>query len=117
MTATQTIDCDGGPTVYALPDGRSIAVTDAGTMPDLDMPAAERIEQIPMMGPPQIVADNSADIDAAIEAYNDTRLVGPGPNCAVRGFDRRGAFEGVLTMVTVFGIAWMHRGRRRRSLS
>jgi hypothetical protein len=110
LVATQIIDCEGGPTVYALPDGRRVAVAESGQMPELGLPAAERIEQVPSMGPPQVELDNGPDIDAAIDAFNETRLVGPGPNCSVG----RAGLEGVLTMLSVFGIAFMHRGRRRQ---
>src|SRR5690606_5020877 len=111
ISATRINDCDDGPTVIELPDGRSVALDDLGSMPDLGLPAAERIEQIPMMGPPQVEVDNRPDIDAAIDAWNAGRLDGPGPSCSV---DRAGRFgaEGALTMLTVFGIAFMHRRRR-----
>ncbi|MFO7561420.1 MAG: DUF2330 domain-containing protein [Enhygromyxa sp.] len=110
INATRINDCDGGPTVFELPDGRSIALSESGTMPDLDLPAAERIEQVPAMGPPQVEVDNGPTIDAALAAYNDTRMSGPGPNCSVRGVRA----EGLFGMLAVFGIAWLHRGRRRR---
>jgi hypothetical protein len=113
IDVTRVNDCDDGPTVYELPDGRSVALTDGGTMPDLDLPAAERIEHIPMTGPAQVEVDNGPDIDKAIDAYNATRLSGPAPNCSVR----RVPAEGVLTFLAVFGIAGLQRrgGRRRRS--
>src|SRR5690606_21668273 len=111
ISATRINDCDGAPTVVELPDGRSVALTDTNSMPELELPAAERIERVPMMGPPQVEVDNGPDIDAAIAAWNDTRLVGPGPSCSVR----QARAEGVFTILAVFGIAWFHRGRRRRT--
>jgi hypothetical protein len=111
ISVTRVNDCDGGPTVFDLPDGRSVALTESGTMPNLDLPAAERIERIPMMGPPQIELDNGPAIDAALAAYNETRLSGPGAACSVR----RVRAEGLFGMLAVFGIAWLHRSRRRRT--
>ncbi len=108
--AARINDCDGGPTVFELPDGRSVALTEQGTMPDLELPAAARIEQIPMTGPAQIEVDNGPEIDAALAAFNDSRMSGPAPNCSVR---KREA-EGLLAMLAVFGIAWLHRRRRGR---
>ncbi|HVI01719.1 MAG TPA: DUF2330 domain-containing protein [Enhygromyxa sp.] len=109
--STRVFDCGGGPTTVELPDGRQLALTDAGEMPDLQLPAAERIELIPAMGPPQVEVDNGPEIDAAIEAYNASRLTGPEPNlCSIR----RASIEGVFTIFAVFGIAWLHRGRRRK---
>jgi hypothetical protein len=113
ISSTRVNDCEGGPTQYELPDGRSIAEDDNFQLPDLGLPAAERIETIPLMGPPQIEVDNGPDIDAAIDAWNESRLVGPGPDCSIR----RGGVEGLFSMFAIFGIAWVHRGRRRRSQS
>lgn len=111
FNATRVNDCDGGPTVFELPDGRSVALTDAGDMPELGLPAAALIQRIPAMGPPQVEVDNTAQIDAALEAHNAANLSGPAPSCSVRP----GRFEGFLTMFSVFGIAWLSRGRRRRT--
>ncbi len=111
VEAVRVNDCDGGPSSFELPDGRTVALTDAGNMPELGLPAAERIEQVPMKGPAQIETDNGAEIDAAIAAWNETRVTGPAPNCSVR----RVRAEGILTMFAVFGVAWLHRSRRHRT--
>jgi len=110
ITATRVTDCDGGPTYYELADGSQVAVTEDGTMPELDdNSAALRIERVPMMGPAQVEVDNSDAIDAALADYNDGRLVGPGPNCSIG----RAGLEGLLSMVGIFGIAFFQRRRRR----
>ena len=111
--ATRVNDCDGGPTVFELPDGRSVALTEGGTMPDLELPVAARIERIPAMGPAQVEVDNEPEIDAALDAYNRTRLTGPSPSCTVRRGDS-GRTEGVLGVLAVFVIAGLHRRRRTR---
>jgi hypothetical protein len=111
VSSNRVVDCEGGPTYIEMPDGRDIALANNGGMPGLDLPAAERIEQIPLMGPPQIEVDNGPDITAAIDAWNDSQLVGPEPNCSVR----RAPVEGMFGMLALFGIAWLHRGRRGRA--
>jgi hypothetical protein len=107
INSTSVIDCEGGPTFIQMPDGRDIAL--AAGMPALGLPAAERIETIPLMGPPQIEVDNGPDIDAAIDAWNDSQMIGPEPSCSVR----RAPVEGMFGMFALFGIAWLHRSRRR----
>jgi hypothetical protein len=111
IIATRVTDCDGGPTYYELDDGRTVATDEGGAMPDLDQnPAAERIEQVPMMGPAQVEVDNGPTIDELVDAYNDTRLDGPeAGNCAVR----RGGVEGLLGLFALFGIMWINRRPRR----
>ena len=110
ITATRVTDCDGGPTFYELADGRTVAVDVDGAMPELDAnPAAERVERVPMMGPPQVEVDNAAQIDTTLDAYNDTRLDGPG--CTIS----RVGLEGLLAFLGIFGVAWFNRGRRGRA--
>ena len=89
----------------------TIALTDGGTMPDLEgNPAALRIEQVPLMGPPQIEVDNADLIDGLLAEYNDTRLVGPsGGECSIG----RIRFEAMFMLFAIFGIAWFNRGRNR----
>jgi len=109
ISATRVNDCDGGPTYYELADGTQIAVTEDGTMPALpDNPAAARIEQVPMTGPAQVETDNGAAIDAALDDYNKTRLTGPEPGCSIG----RAGLEGLLAMLSLFGIAFFSRARR-----
>ena len=49
-----------------------VCVPGAGAFPAFaDMPAALRVEQIPMMGPPQVTTDNLAAIDAAYMSYDE----------------------------------------------
>jgi hypothetical protein len=110
FVATRVIDCDGGPGYIELPDGRQVALTDGGGMPDLEgNPAALRIEQIPLMGPPQVEIDNTDEIAALLEEYNDTRLVGPKPgNCSIG----RIGVEALFGLFAIFGIAWFNRPQR-----
>lgn len=104
FAATRVNDCDGGPTYFELPDGRQVVVDDGGPMPQLDgMPAAERIERVPMLGPAQVELDNQGLIDELIDEYNAGLIRGPQPNCSIA----RPRLEGLLAM---FGIAW---GSRR----
>jgi hypothetical protein len=109
ITATRFNDCEGGPSYFELPDGRTVALTDAGTMPNLDgNPAALRIERIPMTGPAQIEVDNAETIDALLDEWNASQLDGPEPGCAIDGFGPRELFA----MLGIFGIAWFNRRKR-----
>ena len=109
FSATRVNDCDGGPTFYELPDGRIVAEDEQFQMPTLDdNPAAERIERIPMMGPPQVELDNAEAIDEVLDGYNDGRNVGPGPGCSIA----KVGVEGVLWTLGMFGIAFFQRRRR-----
>jgi hypothetical protein len=110
INSTQVFDCEGGPTYIQMPDGRDIALSAAQNMPGLGLPAAERIETIPLMGPPQIEVDNGPEISAAIDEWNASQMTGPIPYCSVR----RGPVEGAFAMLALFGIAWLHRSRRNR---
>jgi hypothetical protein len=94
-----------------LPDGQTVALTDAGTMPMLDdNPAALRIELIPMTGPAQVEVDNAEQIDATLDEWNDTRLVGPGAgNCSIG----RVRVEALFGLLAIFGIAWFNRRPRQ----
>jgi hypothetical protein len=106
IVAVRTNDCDGGPSYFDLPDGRRVALTDAGTMPDLEgNPAALRIERIPMTGPAQVEVDNADLIDGLLDEWNASQLDGPEPGCAI---DRFGA-GGLLAMFGIFGIVWFNR--------
>ncbi|KIG17100.1 hypothetical protein DB30_03697 [Enhygromyxa salina] len=107
--ATRVNDCDGGPSYIELPDGRTIALDDGGSMPDLDgNPAALRIEQVPMMGPPQVELDNAGDIDGALANWNDSQLRGPSSGCTIQ----RLGLQGMFGMLGIFGIAWFNRRKR-----
>ncbi|PRP94749.1 DUF2330 domain-containing protein [Enhygromyxa salina] len=106
ISATRVNDCDGGPSYFELPDGRTVALTNGGTMPELDdNPAALRIERVPMMGPPQVELDNAATIDATLSAWNDSQLTGPGPGCSIE----RLGLQGLFGLLGIFGIAWFNR--------
>jgi hypothetical protein len=110
IAATRVNDSCDGPSYIELADGTRIALTDGGTMPDLEgNPAARRIEQVPMMGPPQIEVDNTDAIDALLDEYNDGRLVGPGPNCSIG----RIGLEALFGLFAIFGIAWFNRRPRQ----
>jgi hypothetical protein len=108
--ATRVNDCSGGPTYFELPDGRLVAMTDGGTLPQLEgNPAALRIEQVPLMGPAQVELDNAETIDALLDEYNDTRLEGPEADCSVG----RIRFEALFGLFAIFGIAWFNRRPRQ----
>ena len=110
MVATRNNDCGNGPSYIELPDGQQIALTDGGTMPDLEgNPAALRIEQVPLTGPPQVEVDNTDMIEQLLAEYNDTRLIGPVGGCSIR----RIGFEALFGLFAIFGIAWFNRGSRR----
>jgi hypothetical protein len=109
INATRFNDCEGGPSYFELPDGRTVALSDSGTIPMLDgNPAALRIERIPMMGPAQVEVDNEALIDAALDEWNASQLDGPGPGCTIEGLGARELFA----MLGIFGIAWFNRRKR-----
>jgi hypothetical protein len=110
-SGTQTLACESNDWV-TLPDGRDVTLTGGGVWPSLEgMPYAERIEQVPMMGPPQVTTDNRALIDELIAKSNASKTKGPQPGCAV---GRREA-EPLLTMLALFGLAWLQRRRRTRA--
>jgi hypothetical protein len=107
--AARTIACEGNDWID-LPDGRRVALTDNGQYPNIDgMPYAEQVELIPAMGPPQVETDNTETIDELLAAWNDGKLSGPEPGCAVT----RLRAEALLTMTALFGLAWITRRRRR----
>jgi MYXO-CTERM domain-containing protein len=59
----------------------TLCVADDGNWPypSLEaMPRALRIEQVPQMGPAQVLTDNSDTIQAALETHNEGSLCGPG---------------------------------------
>jgi hypothetical protein len=111
FVATQVLPCDTAPTYMEIPNGREVVQEGVNYPTFADMPSAERIERVPMVGPPQVEADNTALIDAIIEAHNQDNLVGPSPaNCSIA----RLRPEAWLAMFALFGIAWLHRAPRRR---
>ncbi|PRP91837.1 hypothetical protein ENSA5_52750 [Enhygromyxa salina] len=112
LTATRVFSCDEGPDFMEFNDGRVVALEGFGTYPAFtDMPSAERIERVPMVGPAQVESDNAAEIDDIIDAYNRDKLVGPSPwNCSIA----RLRPEAMLTMLALFGLAWLQRAPRRR---
>jgi MYXO-CTERM domain-containing protein len=59
----------GGDEVYQVAvngTDAAVCVPDGSTWPNFDMPAALRVEQVPMMGPAQVVVDNEPAILAAL---------------------------------------------------
>jgi hypothetical protein len=110
ITATRVFACGEGPDYMEFADGRTIALA-SGVYPDFaDMPSAQRIERVPMVGPAQVEADNLAEIDEVIDAHNDDQLVGPSPwNCSIS----RLRPEAMLMMFALFGLAWFQRAPRR----
>ena len=111
VLAELSFDCDNQRYIIMWPDGRGLVMTDDGPTPELtDNPAALRIERIPLEGPPTIEVDNGEQIDAALDAYNADKLIGPHHECSVH----RVRFESLFTFFAIFGIAWFNRGSRRR---
>jgi hypothetical protein len=109
--ATQVRPCDNTPTYVEIPNGREVVLVNNIAYPAFaDMPSAERIERVPMVGPPQVEVDNSAAIDDVIDAWNHNNLVGPAPSCAVARV-RLGPW---LVLFALFGIVWLHRAPRAR---
>jgi hypothetical protein len=111
-SATRNLACEGNDWID-LEDGRQVALTDGQQYPDIPgMPAAELVERVPLMGPPQVEIDNRAKIDELLEDWNHGQLTGPQPwNCSITKLRA----EALLTMIALFGIAWFQRGRRRES--
>jgi MYXO-CTERM domain-containing protein len=64
--------CGGQDSIFHIPvDGEDwpVCVPDGGFYPTWEMPAALRIEQIPMVGPPQVTTDNTQLITQIYDAY------------------------------------------------
>ena len=112
ISATRVIECGEAPDYFELPDARSVAVDALGSYPEFpDMPAAERVERVPSVGPAQIEVDNAETIEVAVSAHNEDQLVGPGPSgCATA----RRRSQSMLAMFALFGLAWLQRAPRRR---
>jgi hypothetical protein len=112
VTATRTLACEGNDWID-LEDGRRVALTEGSQYPQIEgMPALERTERIPAMGAPQVETDNAATIDELLAAWNHDQLAGPEPwNCSIASLRP----EALLTMLALFGVAGMTRGRRRRA--
>jgi hypothetical protein len=109
FTATITRACDGNDWVDFL--GTTVALTNAGLYPNIEgMPNAELIQQVPAMGPPQVTTDNTELIQDLVAAWNEGKLDGPEPGCAVT----RLGTEALLSMLALFGIAWSTRRRTTR---
>jgi hypothetical protein len=111
ITATRVLACEDEPDYMEFADGRRIAF-ESGLYPDFaDMPSAQRIERIPMVGPAQVETDNTVEIDAIIDAHNEDSIVGPSPwNCSIA----RLRPEPMLMMFALFGLAWFQRAPRRQ---
>jgi hypothetical protein len=110
LVATQVLPCDNAPTYVELPGGREVVLL-GSTYPVFgEMPSAERIERVPMVGPPQVETNNTAAIDEIIDEHNHDNLVGPEPGCSIAHL--RG--EALLAMLALFGIAWGCRAPRTR---
>jgi hypothetical protein len=108
FVATQVLPCDDAPAYIEIPNGREVVLVNNSAYPVLDLPSAERIERVPMVGPPQVEVDNTAAIDDVIDAYNHDNLVGPAPSCSIA----RLRPEAWLAVFALFGIVWLHRAPR-----
>ena len=49
-----------------------VCVPQGTTYPEWEMPAALRIEQVPLMGPPQVVTDNRELIDSVFDSHQES---------------------------------------------
>ena len=109
--AIQGIHCDPSEADWlTLDDGRAIAQDD-GQQEVLDaLPAARRVERMPMAGAPQILADHDEDIAASLDAFNAQFEEGDGCSCRTT----RVPWPGVVFMGAILIVAWP---RRRRSRS
>jgi len=69
--ATQRTLCNGD-TVWTLPDGREVYVRQGDPWPSFggEMPAAEILEMVPAVGPPQVEVDNGSLIDEVLRMHN-----------------------------------------------
>ncbi len=104
--ATLVRNCDvSEPSYLELDDGR-VVYGGASEGASLDMPAAERIERVPMAGAPQVEVDRAPEIDAALRRHN-AEFVDEGCNCRTT----RLRWEGALFLGGLFLLA---RPRRRR---
>jgi hypothetical protein len=109
--ATRVRPCDNTPTYVEIPNGREVVLVNNISYPAFeDMPSAERIERVPIVGPPQVEVDNTAAIDDIVDAHNRDNMVGPAPSCSIARL-RPGAW---LAMFALFGIAWLHRAPHAR---
>lgn len=107
-TATLVNVCEG--TSYIeLEDGRKIAVDPSGTLP-MDMPSAERVDEVPEQGAPMTVVDLEEDIEDARRSWNTQMGLDDGSGCNCRS--RRRGWDGAAWMALVFGFAWVARRRR-----
>jgi len=85
---TTNIFCDGAQS-FNLPDGRLVALADA-EWPDIEpdvMPWAWRIADIPPVGAPQVLTDNTELIDELRQRFNDEHEARPptGMQCGGTG--------------------------------
>jgi hypothetical protein len=113
LVATQVLPCDNAPTYVEVPGGREVVLLGSSYPVFGQMPSAERIERVPMVGPPQVETNNTEAIDEIIEKHNHDNLVGPEPGCSITHL--RG--EALLAMLALFGIAWGCRAPRARPKS
>ena len=64
--------CDGG-AVFTLPDGREVYMTNPNVWPEIggaEMPYEEDVELATMVGPNQVLADRTPEINALLTAWN-----------------------------------------------
>ncbi|MEZ4247908.1 MAG: DUF2330 domain-containing protein [Polyangiales bacterium] len=116
-TAQRFVECRGDVTFaearwrVELSDGRVVRGDNASGWPlGLDVPVARVVEQASVSGEPEIVLDQSAAIDAALEASNeDYPRRKSGRGCAAS--DGRGSAG--LALLAVVGFALRPRRRRR----
>ena len=91
VTTTEQVLCGGDRIYHVDVEGTDtpVCVPQSAIYPGwVDMPWALRIEQMPMVGPPQVVTDNAVAIDDAYQAYQ------AGVECAGGGGDGDGDGDG-----------------------
>ncbi len=65
------IRCDGD-SLLTLPDGREVYLPSGASWPEFpsQMPWAEAIDELPLVGAPMVLVDNAAEIDDLLRDYN-----------------------------------------------
>jgi hypothetical protein len=107
FSATRVSTCEG-PDFLEFPDGRRLAIGNAGEFPD--MPAAVRIEEMPPAGAPMLVTDEEEEIEDARVAWNAALGLGDeeGCNCG----STRHNVAGAAWLAFVLGFLGLARRRR-----
>jgi MYXO-CTERM domain-containing protein len=95
LSAIQRVTCQSQAGV-TLPDNRSVALPARQTWPLLPttMPFAERIEEIPAIGAPMVLKDNTDTINAQLKMWNDSQSWPPPDGTTIGGTGTAGGPTG-----------------------